>query len=143
MLRPTTPFQGIELKGSRVRDIGVTQPERKGSLLITALEQEDNCHSQLACTAAPLKCPRFPWTVVAIVPGSKGEEAVYVSEYERVGFDEEPLKALRERDSVQAVARQHEQHPNQVSTWNRQLLDTAPEVFAGGGRRKLAELQCS
>ena len=49
------------------------------------------------------------------------------------------LEALRERDSVQAIARRHELHPNQVSNWKRQLLDTAPEVFAGGGRRKLAE----
>ena len=49
------------------------------------------------------------------------------------------LEALRERDSVQAIARRYELHPNQVSNWKRQLLDSLPEVFAGGGRRKLAE----
>ena len=40
--------------------------------------------------------------------------------------------ALRERDSVQAIARRHELHPNQVSTWKRLLLEGLPEVFAGG-----------
>ena len=49
------------------------------------------------------------------------------------------LEALRERDSVQAIARRHELHPNQVSNWKRQLLDTAPEVFAGSGQRRQAE----
>ncbi|WP_419167033.1 IS3 family transposase [Candidatus Palauibacter sp.] len=49
------------------------------------------------------------------------------------------LEALRERDSVQAIARRHELHPNQVSTWKRQLLEGLPEVFAGGAGRKLAK----
>ena len=30
------------------------------------------------------------------------------------------LEALRERDSVQAIAARHELHPNQVSAWKRQ-----------------------
>ena len=42
------------------------------------------------------------------------------------------LEALRERDSVQAIARRRELHPNQVSTWKRQLLEGLPEVFARG-----------
>ncbi len=49
------------------------------------------------------------------------------------------LDALREHDSVQAIARRHELHPNQVSTWKRQLLEGLPEVFAGGAGRKLAK----
>ncbi|WP_420634259.1 IS3 family transposase [Candidatus Palauibacter sp.] len=49
------------------------------------------------------------------------------------------LEALREHDSVQAIARRHELHPNQVSTWKRQLLEGLPEVFAGGAGRKLAK----
>ncbi|WP_419164382.1 IS3 family transposase [Candidatus Palauibacter sp.] len=48
------------------------------------------------------------------------------------------LEALRERDSVQAIARRHELHPNRVSTWKRQLLEGLPEVFAGGAGRRLA-----
>ena len=39
------------------------------------------------------------------------------------------LEALREHDSVQAIARRHELHPNQVSTWKRQSLEGLPEVF--------------
>ncbi len=48
------------------------------------------------------------------------------------------LEALRERDSVQAIATRHELHPNQVSAWKRQLLDASPEVFARGAARKLS-----
>ena len=49
------------------------------------------------------------------------------------------LEALRERDSVQAIAARHELHPNQVTTWKRQLLEGLPEVFAGGAGRKAVE----
>ena len=49
------------------------------------------------------------------------------------------LEALREDDSVQAIARRHELDPNQVSTWKRQLLQGLPEVFAGGAGRKLRQ----
>ncbi len=49
------------------------------------------------------------------------------------------LEALRERDSLQAIATRHELHPNQVSTWKRQLLEGLPEVFAVGAGRKLAK----
>ena len=48
------------------------------------------------------------------------------------------LEALRERDSVQAIAARYELHANQVTTWKRQLLEGLPEVFAGGAGRKAA-----
>ena len=48
------------------------------------------------------------------------------------------LEALRERDSVQAIAARHELHLNQVSTWKQQLIEGLPEVFAGGAGRKTA-----
>ena len=48
------------------------------------------------------------------------------------------LEALCERDSVQAIAARRELHPNQVTTWKRQLLEGLPEVFAGGAGRKAA-----
>ena len=48
------------------------------------------------------------------------------------------LEALRERDSVQTIAARHELHPNQVSTWKRQLLEGLSEVFAGGADHKAA-----
>ncbi len=49
------------------------------------------------------------------------------------------LEALQERDSVQVIAARHELHPNQVSTWKRQLVDAVPKVFAKGGSRKCAK----
>ena len=49
------------------------------------------------------------------------------------------IRRNRQRDSVQAIARRHELHPNQVSAWKRQLLDAVPEVFAKGAGRKLAK----
>ena len=49
------------------------------------------------------------------------------------------LEALRERDSVQAIAARHELHPNQVSAWKRQLPTPcrrcSPGVEAGSSRR--------
>ena len=40
------------------------------------------------------------------------------------------LEALRERDTVQAIAARHEVHPNQVSAWKRQAVEGLEEVFA-------------
>ena len=48
------------------------------------------------------------------------------------------LDALRERDSVRAIAARHELHPNLVSAWKRQLPDM-PEAFTAGGGWKLAQ----
>ena len=45
------------------------------------------------------------------------------------------LEALRERDSVQAIAARYELHPNQVTTWKRQLLEGLPERVPGRGWR--------
>ena len=49
------------------------------------------------------------------------------------------LEALRERDSVQAIAARRELHPNQVTTWKRQLLEGLPEVRAPHGVSVLRE----
>ena len=43
------------------------------------------------------------------------------------------LEALREHDSVQAIARRHELHPNQVSTWKRQSLEGCRRCSPGRG----------
>ena len=39
------------------------------------------------------------------------------------------LEALSERYSVQELARKHELHPNQVSTWKAQFVENAESVF--------------
>ena len=49
------------------------------------------------------------------------------------------LEALRESGSVEAIAARYELPPDQVSSWKRQLLEAAPEVFAAGESRKSAE----
>ena len=43
------------------------------------------------------------------------------------------LEALREHDTVQAIAARYEVHPNQVSAWKRQAVEGLEEVFLGLG----------
>ena len=43
------------------------------------------------------------------------------------------LEALRERDTVQAIASRYKVHPNQVSAWKRQAVESLGEVFSGPG----------
>ena len=42
------------------------------------------------------------------------------------------LEALRERDTVQAVASRHQVHANQVSAWKRQALEGLDGAFERG-----------
>ena len=41
------------------------------------------------------------------------------------------LEALRERDTVQAIASRYEVHPNQVGAWKQQAVESLDEVFPG------------
>ena len=49
------------------------------------------------------------------------------------------LEALRERDTVQAIAARHEVHPNQVSAWKRQAVEGLDEVFSQPGSKRGGE----
>ena len=49
------------------------------------------------------------------------------------------LEALRETDTVQAIASRHEVHANQAGAWKRQAVDGLDEVFAGGAAKGLSE----
>jgi putative transposase len=42
------------------------------------------------------------------------------------------LQALRGDKTLAELARQHDIHPNQITTWKSQLLEHAPELFANG-----------
>ena len=49
------------------------------------------------------------------------------------------LEALRERDTVQAIASRYEVHPNQVSAWKRQAVEGLGEVFSLPGSKRGGE----
>ena len=53
------------------------------------------------------------------------------------------LEALRGDRTIQAIAAQHEVHPNQVSTWKRQAIEGLEEVFSGGGSKRPSEQQAT
>lgn len=42
------------------------------------------------------------------------------------------LEALQERETNQEISKKYEIHPNQISTWKRQLLARANSVFEKG-----------
>lgn len=42
------------------------------------------------------------------------------------------IEAFKERQSVAELAKQFNVHPNQITTWKRQLLDGSADVFAKG-----------
>jgi transposase len=41
------------------------------------------------------------------------------------------LEAIRERHTVEELARQYELHPTQINTWKREFLAKAASVFSG------------
>ena len=42
------------------------------------------------------------------------------------------LEALRDDKTIQEIAARHKVHPNQISTWKRQAMDSLGEVSAKG-----------
>ena len=42
------------------------------------------------------------------------------------------LEALRGDKTIQEIATRHKVHPNQVSTWKRQVVEGLGEVFSNG-----------
>ena len=45
------------------------------------------------------------------------------------------LEALRERDTVNKLARKFSVHPSQIHDWKKQLLERVPEVYQQNGSR--------
>jgi len=46
------------------------------------------------------------------------------------------LEAVKGVKTIAELASEHQVHPNQVSTWKRQILENAAELFSGGQSRK-------
>lgn len=40
------------------------------------------------------------------------------------------IEALKERSTIEELARKHELHPNQISTWKKEFLEKASTVFS-------------
>jgi transposase-like protein len=39
------------------------------------------------------------------------------------------IEALKERSTIEEIARKHELHPNQISQWKKEFLEKAAAVF--------------
>ena len=39
------------------------------------------------------------------------------------------IEALKERNTIEELARKHELHPNQISQWKKEFLEKASSVF--------------
>src|SRR5687768_9114162 len=51
------------------------------------------------------------------------------------------LEAARGENTVGQIASEHNIHPNQVSQWKRQLLESRPEVFSRQRARQERDLE--
>lgn len=40
------------------------------------------------------------------------------------------IEALKERNTIEQIAKKHELHPNQITTWKREFLEKAAIIFA-------------
>jgi transposase len=49
------------------------------------------------------------------------------------------LAAIRGDKTLAELAEHFDVHPNQISEWKQQLLDSAPDVFGGTWKAKAAE----
>ena len=51
------------------------------------------------------------------------------------------LEALRERSTIEELARKHELHPNQINTWKKEAVANLAAVFGSGKDDGSADLE--
>ena len=51
------------------------------------------------------------------------------------------LEALKERQSAKELAERFKLSPQQISTWKREFLDNADQVFNGNSKNKRSEVE--
>jgi len=45
------------------------------------------------------------------------------------------LEALKERNTIEDLARKYELHPNQIHSWKKEFLNNAASVFSSGEKQ--------
>ena len=53
------------------------------------------------------------------------------------------LEALKERSSIEELARKYELHPNQIGTWKKEFLEKAAGVFGSSESKAVDDQQQS
>jgi transposase len=51
------------------------------------------------------------------------------------------LEALKERQSAKELAERFKLSPQQISTWKREFLDSADQIFSGNSKSKKSEAE--
>ena len=51
------------------------------------------------------------------------------------------LEVLKEKDTLALISRRHELHPNQISDWKKQFMDTASTLFEAVHKPTLASAE--
>jgi transposase len=46
------------------------------------------------------------------------------------------IEALKERSTIEDLAKKYELHPNQISQWKKEFLEKAATVFGSGGKNE-------
>lgn len=44
------------------------------------------------------------------------------------------LEVLKEKDTLATISKRHELHPNQITDWKKQFLESAPTLFEAIGK---------